>query len=129
MKSEYDPSEGKGMNIRYHEKCPLRFVEKSRQEINRRKAEYERDFLTGQDAFAKAVAQYRQTLAELRSPRNNCPDVRLGRISDGDLLARTSRVPWINPAVRFPFEKTKKHPKTPKHQRFASKPFIIKHLH
>ena len=62
MKSDYDPSEGKGMNIVLTKNVRLRFVERSKQEINRRKAEYERDFLTGRDAFARAVAQYHRTL-------------------------------------------------------------------
>ncbi len=62
IKSNYDPSDGRGMQIVLSDYERSRLVERSRVEIDRRKSEYQRDYETGRDAFVKAVVQYRQSL-------------------------------------------------------------------
>jgi hypothetical protein len=60
IKKDYDPSEGKGMEIVLTETVRRQLVDKSRTEIVRRKGEYVRDFETDKAAFTEAIAEYRQ---------------------------------------------------------------------
>ena len=64
IKHYYDPSEGKGMEIVITEDVRLGFIRKAREEIRRKRIDYERDFLqTGKAPFEQAVALYRKCKA------------------------------------------------------------------
>jgi hypothetical protein len=61
VKHYYDPSEGKGGGIAITEDVRLGFISKSKEEIQRKRIEYEQEFiLTGKIAFKEAVMQYRK---------------------------------------------------------------------
>lgn len=60
MKSVYDPSEGRGMETVLTAELRQRFIEKSKEEIKRRKAAYTADFETGDMPFRRAIAEYRR---------------------------------------------------------------------
>jgi hypothetical protein len=61
IKHYYDPSEGAGGEIVITEDVRLGFIRKAREEIRRKRIDYERDFLqTGKVPFEQAVAQYRK---------------------------------------------------------------------
>lgn len=59
MKSTYDPSNGQGA-ITITDQIRRTFIEKSKQEILRRKSEYDRDFQTGEEAFKQAIEEYQR---------------------------------------------------------------------
>jgi hypothetical protein len=55
------PKEGKGREIVITEEVRLGFIHKAREEIGRKKIDYEREFIqTGKIAFEQATAQYRK---------------------------------------------------------------------
>jgi HNH endonuclease len=60
MKSYYDPSEGKGMEVILTDELRRQFIEKSKEEIKRKQIAYERDFQTGDALFNQAIADYRR---------------------------------------------------------------------
>ena len=60
VKKDYDPSEKKGMEIVLTEPVRQKLIDKSREEIIRRKREYERGFETDKAAFTEAIAEYRR---------------------------------------------------------------------
>jgi hypothetical protein len=61
IKHYYDPSEGAGGEIVITEDVRRDFIRKAKEEIRRKRIDYERDFLqTGKVPFEQAVAQYRK---------------------------------------------------------------------
>jgi len=61
IKHYYDPSEGKGSGIVITEEVRLSFIRKAREEIGKKRFDYEREFIeTGKAAFEQAVAKYRK---------------------------------------------------------------------
>jgi 5-methylcytosine-specific restriction endonuclease McrA len=60
MKHDYDPSEGEGKRIVITADLRKKFVEKTKQEIARKKREHALDIGTGKIPFARAVAEYQE---------------------------------------------------------------------
>ena len=58
MKSNYDPSDGNGMHVVLNEELRRQFIDRSKNHIQMKKANYERDFQTGKVPFSQAIERY-----------------------------------------------------------------------